>query len=143
MIEWWIDIPNLQTVILPSSFYYIESKSITRICMNMNEWIDVSPILADLVQIQSQNYISNTIQTVNRQMSLQATNAVDSRLMNHKSMNNRIRRYHMNRKYHNRQMKHGYRDNSFLNSKLHKNEVISKMYDRHTIEQFHKLRINK
>ena len=95
------------------------------------------------MKIQSQNYVSNTIQTVNRQMSLRATNAIDSRLMNHKSMKNRIRRYHMNRKYHNRLMKHGYRDNSFLDSKLHKNEVISKMYDRHTIEQFHKLRINK
>ena len=95
------------------------------------------------MQIQSQNYVSNTIQTVNRQMNLQATSAIDSRLTNHKSMKNRIRRYHMNRKYHNRQMKHGYRNSSFLNSKLHKNEVISKIYDRYTIEQFHKLRINK
>ena len=51
MIEWWIDIPNLQTVDLPYSFRSVESKSIKSICMNMNEWIDVSPILADLVQI--------------------------------------------------------------------------------------------
>ena len=51
MIEWWIDIPNLQTVDLPYSFRYVQSKSITSICMNMNEWIDVSPILADLVEI--------------------------------------------------------------------------------------------
>ena len=51
MIEWWIDIPNLQTVDLSRSFGYVESKSITSIIMNMNEWIDVSPILADLVQI--------------------------------------------------------------------------------------------
>ena len=51
MIEWWIDIPNLQTVNLLDSFEKVESKSINSICMNMNEWIDVSPILADLVQI--------------------------------------------------------------------------------------------
>ena len=49
MIEWWIDIPNLQTVDLPDSFQIIESKSITSICMNMNEWIDVSPILANFL----------------------------------------------------------------------------------------------
>ena len=51
MIEYWTDIPNLQTVDLPDSFEYVESKSITSIYMNMNEWIDVSPILANLVQI--------------------------------------------------------------------------------------------
>ena len=51
MIEWWIDIPNLQTVDLPNSFQSVKSKSITRICMNMNEWIDVSPILADLFRL--------------------------------------------------------------------------------------------
>ena len=49
MIEYWIDIPNLQTVHLPGSFLTVQSKSITSICMNMNEWIDVSPILANLV----------------------------------------------------------------------------------------------
>ena len=49
MIESWIDIPNLQTVNLPRSFYHVQSKSITSIYMNMNEWIDVSPILADLL----------------------------------------------------------------------------------------------
>ena len=49
MIEWWIDIPNLQTVNLSESFEYVKSKSITSICMNMNEWIDVSPILDDLL----------------------------------------------------------------------------------------------
>ena len=49
MIEWWIDIPNLQTVNLPGSFEYVESKSITSICMNSIVWIDVSPILADLL----------------------------------------------------------------------------------------------
>ena len=54
MIEWWIDIPNLQTVDLPWSFYHVKSKSITSICMNMNEWIDVSPILADLAVILRQ-----------------------------------------------------------------------------------------
>ena len=62
MIEWWIDIPNLQTVKLPShgtywyyngSFEKVQSKSIDSICMNMNEWIDVSPILADLVKIRN------------------------------------------------------------------------------------------
>ena len=51
MIEWWIDIPNLQTVNLPNSFQYVQSKSITSIYMNMNEWIDVSPILANLLPI--------------------------------------------------------------------------------------------
>ena len=57
MIEYWIDIPNLQIVDLPISydkpFQNVQSKSITSICMNMNEWIDVSPILADLVQIDN------------------------------------------------------------------------------------------
>ena len=53
MIESWIDIPNLQTVNLPDSFEYVQTKSITSICMNMNEWIDVSPILANLVQIRN------------------------------------------------------------------------------------------
>ena len=51
MIESWIDIPNLRTVDLPNSFRNVESKSITSICMNMNEWIDVSPILANLLPI--------------------------------------------------------------------------------------------
>ena len=49
MIESWIDIPNLQTVKLPNTFQYVHSKSITSIIMNMNEWIDVSPILADIL----------------------------------------------------------------------------------------------
>ena len=53
MIEYWIDIPNLQTVDLPGSFRHVQSKSITSIIMNMNEWIDVSPILDDLVQISN------------------------------------------------------------------------------------------
>ena len=51
MIEWWIDIPNLQTVDLPYSFHSVQSISITSIYMNMNEWIDVSPILADLFKV--------------------------------------------------------------------------------------------
>ena len=51
MIEWCIDIPNLQTIDLPDSFEEVQSKSITSICMNNNKWIDVSPILADLVKI--------------------------------------------------------------------------------------------
>ena len=50
MIESWIDIPNLKAVDLPNSFEYVESKSITSIYMNMNERIDVSPILADLIK---------------------------------------------------------------------------------------------
>ena len=49
MIESWIDIPNLRTVLLLWSFEYVVSTSITSICMNMNEWIDVSPILANLL----------------------------------------------------------------------------------------------
>ena len=53
MIEYWIDIPNLKIVQLPGSFKYVESKSITSIYMNMNEWIDVSPILANLVKIKN------------------------------------------------------------------------------------------
>ena len=55
MIEWWIDIPNLQTVSLPNSFREIESKSINSIDMNMNEWIDVSHILADLIPFTLSN----------------------------------------------------------------------------------------
>ena len=57
MIEWWIDIPNLQTVNLPDSFEEVQSRSITSIIMNMNEWLDVSPILADLIQINENNDI--------------------------------------------------------------------------------------
>ena len=52
MIEYWIDIPNLQTIDLPNSFQIVQSKSITSICMNIiNEWIDVSPILEDFFKI--------------------------------------------------------------------------------------------
>ena len=47
--EWWIDIPNLQTVDLPGSFQFVQFKSITSIYMNIIEWIDVSPILANLL----------------------------------------------------------------------------------------------
>ena len=63
MIESWIDIPNLQTVDLPNSFKRVQSKSITSICMNMNEWIDVSPILATLVGIGNRinNEVSNNL----------------------------------------------------------------------------------
>ena len=57
LIEYWIDIPNLQTVRLPDSFEKVEIKSITSIYMNMNEWIDVSPILANLVQIRNSDII--------------------------------------------------------------------------------------
>ena len=52
MIEWWIDIPNLQTVSLPKSFGEIETKSITSIIMNFSRWIDVSRKLAKLVKIK-------------------------------------------------------------------------------------------
>ena len=51
MIEWWIDIPNLQTVDLPDSFQEVLSTSITSIFMNMNEWIDVSPKLTNLFPV--------------------------------------------------------------------------------------------
>ena len=48
MIEWWIDIPNLQTVKLPDSFQYIQSIETTSICTNTDWWIDVSTILDNL-----------------------------------------------------------------------------------------------
>ena len=51
IIEWIIDIPNVQTVDLPNSFQYVLSRSITSIVMNMNEWIDISSILADLLPV--------------------------------------------------------------------------------------------
>ena len=57
MIEWWIDIPNLKTVSLEWSFWYVKTKSITSIYKNNNEWIDVSPILADLVKIRYGVYV--------------------------------------------------------------------------------------
>ena len=85
------------------------------------------------MQIQSQNYISNTIQTVNRHMNLQATNAIDRSLTYPQYMKNRIRGYHMNRKYHNRQMRDGYHNSSYMNSKLHKNGMNSKMYDHYNV----------
>ena len=49
MIEWWIDIPNVETVNLPDSFRYVVSTSITSIDMNNVEWIDVHENLAHLV----------------------------------------------------------------------------------------------
>ena len=49
MIEWWIDIPNLQTVNLPDSFQYVLSTSITSIDMSNNEWIDVSTIFTSIL----------------------------------------------------------------------------------------------
>ena len=36
-IEWWIDIPNVETVNLPYSFLNVLSTSITSIVFNMNE----------------------------------------------------------------------------------------------------------
>ena len=60
MIESWIDIPNLQTVHLYGSFRYVQSKSITSIYMNNNEWIDVSRKLADLIPVTySRGYIES------------------------------------------------------------------------------------
>ena len=53
MIEYWIDIPNVETVNLPDSFEEVRTKSITSIYMNNHERIDVSPILADLVEIRN------------------------------------------------------------------------------------------
>ena len=55
MIEYCIDIPNLQTVHLPGSFLTVQSKSIKSIIMNMNECIDVSSVLPNLVQISDNN----------------------------------------------------------------------------------------
>ena len=52
MIEYWIDIPNLQTVHLPHSFEEVRTKSIPSIDMNIIEWIDVSTILANRVKIK-------------------------------------------------------------------------------------------
>ena len=60
MIEYWIDIPNLQTVNLPYLFKKAESKSITSICMNMNEWTDVSPILADSIPFKISSIDKNS-----------------------------------------------------------------------------------
>ena len=72
MIEWWIDIPNLQTVSFPDydnpwalypTFGNVQTKSITSIFINMNEWIDISPILADLIPMfpnDIESFDSNT-----------------------------------------------------------------------------------
>ena len=64
MIEWWIDIPNLQIVHLPESafgspFESVQSKSITSIYMNMNEWIDVNYRLANLLPFTLDDIDSN------------------------------------------------------------------------------------
>ena len=85
MIEYRIDIPNLQTVKLPNSFRYVKSKSINSVIVNSNSCIDVSSILANLVQLQYQDSIS-TIQTVNRHINNTSTNIMDSRLTNHEYM---------------------------------------------------------
>ena len=63
MIESWIGLPNLQTVNLPKSFFGVHSKSIKSICMNMSEWVDVSPILANLIQTTPKEIISITLNT--------------------------------------------------------------------------------
>ena len=55
-IEYWIDIPNVETVNLPDSFQYVQSKSISSILINESEWLDVSTILASLVKIKSGKY---------------------------------------------------------------------------------------
>ena len=141
MNGYWIDIPNLQTVKLPNSFRYVKSKSINSVIVNSNSCIDVSPILADLVQLQYQDSIS-TIQTVNRHINNASTNIMDSRLTNHEYMKYNNHGNHMIWKYRNHQMRHGYRKGFYLNSKLHKNGMNSKLYNRHTVVQFHKLRID-
>ena len=66
MIDSWIDIPNLQTVDLPKSFIKVKSKSITSMLVIINEWIDISPILDDMVQISdSTNNMCSTAATGN------------------------------------------------------------------------------
>ena len=85
MIEYRIDIPNLQTVNLPGSFNDVIFKSINSVIVNSNSCIDVSSILANLVQLQYQDSIS-TIQTVNRHINNTSTNIMDSRLTNHEYM---------------------------------------------------------
>ena len=60
MIEYWIDIPNLQTVNLPDSFEEVQFKSIDSTCMNMNEWIDVSDIVNDLISFINDDVPSNS-----------------------------------------------------------------------------------
>ena len=101
--------------------------------MNSNSCIDVSSILADLVQSQYHDSIG-TIQTVNHLINNTSTNIIDSRLTNHEYM-----KYN---NHGNHQMRHGYRKGFYLNSKLHKNGMNSKLYNRRTVVQFHKLRID-
>ena len=74
MIESWVDIPNLQTVDLPNSFLGVKTKSITSICVNMNEWIDVSSILADLFKLSIT--IDNSIEL--KEMNMNVTNLIIS-----------------------------------------------------------------
>ena len=92
------------------------------------------------MQIQYQDYIS-TIQTANRQMNLQSTNVI-VRKMNHEYMKYKNGDNQMNRKYRNHQVRHGYRNGFYLNTKLHKSGMNSKLYNRHSVGQFHKLRID-
>ena len=60
MIEWWIDIPNLQTVNLPHSFEEVQFKSVESIIMNIIEWIDVSDIVNDLISFINDDVPSNS-----------------------------------------------------------------------------------
>ena len=46
--EYWIDIPNVETINLPNSFGDVRIKSITSIYMTDNEWIDVHDSLSQL-----------------------------------------------------------------------------------------------
>ena len=79
MIESWIDIPNLHTVNLPDSFEYVRSKSITSIYLNMNEWIDVSPILADLLPFTLDDISPNATSIL---IPISSVNVVDYTIFN-------------------------------------------------------------
>lgn len=50
----YLDIPNLENIYLPDSFQKVQSKSITSIdwLTTYDSFIDVSPILADLVIVE-------------------------------------------------------------------------------------------
>ena len=82
MNESWIDIPNLQTVNLPSSFEYILFTSVTSICMNIIEWIDVSPVLSQLIQVLPEELRSIELDTKSISISNNSCNDLEYTIFN-------------------------------------------------------------
>ena len=95
------------------------------------------------MDFEYQSYSRNTIQTVNRQIMIQAHNRIDNGLTDRENKRKRIYGHHMNRRYNDLQRRHGYHDNSYLNRKLHKDRVMSKLQEHNSVKGHDRMRIDK